>query len=240
MGSVDDLSSMPADFVWAVATSAYQIEGAVAEDGRRPSIWDAFAHAPDRVAAGATGDAYRFSVAWPRVVPGGDGPVNRAGLDFSERLADALLEAGITPYPTLYHWDLPPPLEDRAGWTVRETAELFAAYADNVAEALGDRVNNGTTLNEPTMAGAHAPGPADISVAVPASYRLLLGHGLATQADIEATVRIDGHIYRTRFGFCHVDFETRRAFHQGQWPPRYAGIIDSHHARGTAQHRVTA
>jgi beta-glucosidase len=243
---------MPANFVWGVATSAYQVEGAVAKDGRLPSIWDTFSHTPGRVADGATGDtacdhyhrwprdiklmkelgvdAYRFSVAWPRVVPGGDGPVNRSGLDFYERLVDALLDAGITPYPTLYHWDLPQFLQDRGGWTVRETAELFAAYADNVAAALGDRVDNWATLNEPTIAawvghlvGVHAPGLSDIGAAVPASYHLLLGHGLATQAirgrvsgaqvglaqlvipcepasdreaDIEATTRFDGHMNR--------------------------------------------
>jgi beta-glucosidase len=186
---VDDFSWVPANFVWGVATSAYQIEGAVAQDGRLPSIWDTFSHTPGRVAGGATGDvacdhyhrwrddiemmkalgvdAYRFSVAWPRVVPGGDGPVNPAGLGFYERLVDALLEAGITPYPTLYHWDLPQALQDRGGWTVRETAELFAAYAAIVAGALGDRVTDWVTLNEPRcsawighLEGRHAPGIA--------------------------------------------------------------------------------
>ena len=168
---MDDLSWVSANFVWGVATSAYQIEGAVTEDGRLPSIWDTFSHTPGRVAGDATGDvacdhyhrwrhdielmkalrvdAYRFSIAWPRVIPGGDGPVNPAGLAFYDRLVDALLEAGITPYPTLYHWDLPQVLQDRGGWAARETAERFAAYSAVVAAALGDRVTNWVTLNEP-------------------------------------------------------------------------------------------
>ena len=249
---MDDLSWVPANFVWGVATSAYQIEGAVTEDGRLPSIWDTFSHTPGRVAGDATGDvacdhyhrwrgdielmkalrvdAYRFSIAWPRVIPGGDGPVNPAGLAFYERLVDALLEAGITPYPTLYHWDLPQALQDRGGWAARETAERFAAYSAVVAAALGDRVTNWVTLNEPRcsawighLEGRHAPGIKDIRAALPASYHLLLGHGLAAQAiransagahvglvnllsacepasdreaDVEAAARFDGHANR--------------------------------------------
>jgi beta-glucosidase len=209
--SVHDLTSFPADFTWGVATAAYQVEGAVAEDGRSPSIWDTFSHTPGKVDGGDTGDvacdhyhrwpediaimkelgvnAYRFSIAWPRVVPGGSGPVNPPGLAFYDRLVDALLEAGITPFPTLYHWDLPQVLQDRGGWAVRATAEHFAAYASYVASALGDRVSDWTTLNEPLcsawighLEGTMAPGLTDIAVAVPASYHLLLGHGLATQA----------------------------------------------------------
>jgi beta-glucosidase len=209
--SVHDLTSLPADFAWGVATASYQIEGAVSEDGRSPSIWDTFSHTPGKIDGNDNGDvacdhyhrwpedialmkelgvnAYRFSVAWPRVVPGGDGPVNPAGLAFYDRLVDALLEAGITPYPTLYHWDLPQVLQDRGGWPARETAEHFAAYASHVASALGDRVTEWTTLNEPLcsawighLEGKMAPGLSDIAVAVPASYHLLLGHGLATQA----------------------------------------------------------
>ena len=206
-----DLTSFPADFTWGVATAAYQVEGAVSEDGRSPSIWDTFSHTPGKVDGNDNGDvacdhyhrwpedialmkelgvgAYRFSVAWPRVVPGGDGPVNPAGLAFYDRLVDALLEAGITPYPTLYHWDLPQVLQDRGGWPARDTAEHFAAYASHVASALGDRVTEWATLNEPLCSawighldGTMAPGLTDIAVAVPASYHLLLGHGLATQA----------------------------------------------------------
>ncbi|MGA4856256.1 GH1 family beta-glucosidase [Streptomyces koyangensis] len=206
-----DLSGLPADFTWGVATAAYQIEGAVAEDGRAPSIWDTFSHTPGKVAGGDTGDvacdhyhrwpedlalmkrlgvdSYRLSIAWPRVHPQGDGPVNEAGLAFYDRLVDALLEAGITPNVTLYHWDLPQALQDRGGWPARETAEHFAAYASTVAERLGDRVSRWATLNEPLcsawighLEGTMAPGLRDIDAAVKASYHLLLGHGLAAQA----------------------------------------------------------
>jgi beta-glucosidase len=249
---MDDLSVFPDGFTWGVATSAYQIEGAVAEDGRSPSIWDTFSHTPGKVAGGDTGDtacdsyhrwpedlglmkelgvgAYRFSIAWPRVVPGGRGPVNQAGLDHYDRLVDALLAAGITPYPTLYHWDLPQTLQDKGGWAARDTAAALADYATVVASRLGDRATNWVTVNEPRCAawighleGRHAPGLADIDVAVPASFHLLLGHGLAAQAvraaapgarvglvnvlhtcepasgraeDIAATARFDGHVNR--------------------------------------------
>ncbi|MET7641346.1 GH1 family beta-glucosidase [Streptomyces sp. NPDC005438] len=205
------LDTLPDDFLWGTATASYQIEGAVHEDGRSPSIWDTFSHTPGKVANGDTGDvacdhyhrwpedlrlmrelgvdAYRFSLAWPRVVPGGDGPVNKAGLDFYDRLTDALLEAGVTPFPTLYHWDLPQVLQDRGGWPARETAEHFAAYASAVAERLGDRVQHWATLNEPLCSawighyeGKMAPGITDIQQAVNASYHLHLGHGLAVAA----------------------------------------------------------
>ncbi|MFF2852169.1 GH1 family beta-glucosidase [Streptomyces sp. NPDC058001] len=206
-----DFAALPDDFAWGVATSAYQIEGAVAEDGRSPSIWDTFSHTPGKIDNDDTGDlacdhyhrwredielmkqldvdAYRFSIAWPRVVPGGDGPVNGKGLDFYEELVDALLAAGITPSVTLYHWDLPQVLQDRGGWTERDTAEHFASYASAVAERLGDRVTHWTTLNEPLcsawighLEGRMAPGLTDLTAAVRASYHLLLGHGLAAQA----------------------------------------------------------
>ncbi|OON72159.1 GH1 family beta-glucosidase [Streptomyces tsukubensis] len=206
-----DQAALPADFLWGVATAAYQIEGAVAEDGRAPSIWDTFSHRPGKIAGGDNGDvacdhyhrwrediglikelgagAYRFSVAWPRVVPGGFGAVNTKGLDFYDKLVDGLLEAGITPFATLYHWDLPQALQDRGGWPERETAEHFATYAAVVAEKLGDRVKNWATLNEPLcsswighLEGTMAPGRTDITAAVRTSYHLLLGHGLATQA----------------------------------------------------------
>ncbi|MFD5205445.1 GH1 family beta-glucosidase [Streptomyces anulatus] len=208
---MSDLNALPADFTWGVATAAYQIEGAVAEDGRSPSIWDTFSHTPGTIDGGDTGDvacdhyhrvpediglikqlgadAYRFSVAWPRVVPGGDGPVNKAGLDFYDRLVDGLLEAGVTPFATLYHWDLPQTLQDRGGWTVRETSEHFAAYASHVVERLGDRVKDWATLNEPLcsawighLEGRMAPGLTDLTAAVRASYHLHLGHGLAVRA----------------------------------------------------------
>jgi beta-glucosidase len=208
---VTDLSALPSDFTWGVATSAYQIEGAVAEDGRSPSIWDTFSHTPGKVDGDDHGDvacdhyhrwpediaimrdlglsAYRFSIAWPRVVPGGDGPANPAGLAFYDRLVDGLLEAGITPFATLYHWDLPQALQDRGGWPERDTAEHFASYASVVAETLGDRVRDWATLNEPLcsswighLEGRMAPGWTDLTAAVRASFHLHLGHGLATQA----------------------------------------------------------
>ncbi|MFJ5292608.1 GH1 family beta-glucosidase [Streptomyces sp. NPDC088348] len=208
---MNEYNSLPAEFTWGVATAAYQIEGAVAEDGRSPSIWDTFSHLPGKIDNEDNGDvacdhyhrwrediglmkqlgvdAYRFSVAWPRVVPGGDGPVNEKGLAFYDRLVDSLLEAGITPFPTLYHWDLPQTLQDRGGWPARETAEHFAEYAAVVARRLGDRVKDWTTLNEPLcsswighLEGRMAPGLTDITAAVRTSYHLHLGHGLATQA----------------------------------------------------------
>ncbi|MEU6285430.1 GH1 family beta-glucosidase [Streptomyces sp. NPDC047028] len=206
-----DLAALPHDFLWGTATAAYQIEGAVAEDGRTPSIWDTFSHTPGKVANGDTGDvacdhyhrwrediglmrrlgvnAYRMSVAWPRVIPGGTGPVNPKGLDFYDRLVDALSGAGITPSVTLYHWDLPQVLQDRGGWPERDTAFAFAEYAAQVAARLGDRVKLWATLNEPScsawighLEGTMAPGLTDLTAAVRASYHLLLGHGLATRA----------------------------------------------------------
>nr|WP_202445800.1 GH1 family beta-glucosidase [Streptomyces sp. SID4941] len=206
-----DLAAFPRDFVWGTATAAYQIEGAAAEDGRSPSIWDTFSHTPGKTENGDHGDeacdhyhrwpedialmkrlgtgAYRMSTAWPRVLPAGDGPVNAPGLDFYDRLVDGLLEAGLTPNITLYHWDLPQALQDRGGWTVRDTAEHLAAYASVVAARLGDRVTRWATLNEPLcsgwighLEGRMAPGLTDLTAAVRASYHLLLGHGLAAQA----------------------------------------------------------
>ncbi|MFJ8344837.1 GH1 family beta-glucosidase [Streptomyces sp. NPDC094153] len=211
MSDAIDLAALPQDFRWGTATSAYQIEGAVAEDGRSPSIWDTFSHTPGKIDNDDHGDtacdhyhrwrddialmnrlgvnAYRLSIAWPRVMPDGDGPVNPKGLDFYDELIDGLLAAGITPSVTLYHWDLPQTLQDRGGWPERETAEHFAAYASVVAERLGDRVSHWTTLNEPLcsawighLEGKMAPGLTDLTAAVRASYHLLLGHGLAAQA----------------------------------------------------------
>jgi beta-glucosidase len=201
----------PEGFVWGAATAAYQIEGAAAEDGRAPSIWDTFSHTPGAVHDGDTGDvacdhyhryqadvalmaelglaAYRFSVAWPRVQPDGTGPANPAGLDFYDRLVDTLVGHGIDPIVTLYHWDLPQALEDRGGWPARETAYRFAEYAALVQARLGDRVRTWITLNEPWCvaflgygAGTHAPGRTDPAAAFAAAHHLLLGHGLAVQA----------------------------------------------------------
>ncbi|WP_420707728.1 GH1 family beta-glucosidase [Streptomyces sp. NRRL F-5135] len=201
----------PPDFLWGTATAAYQIEGAVHEDGRTPSIWDVYSRTPGKVLGGDTGDvatdhyhrwredidimsslgvgAYRFSVSWPRVRPTGSGQVSQSGLDFYRRLADGLLEKGIQPVATLYHWDLPQHLEDAGGWPARETAYRFAEYAALVAEALGDRVRTWTTLNEPWCSaflgygsGVHAPGRTDPADALRAVHHLNLGHGLAVQA----------------------------------------------------------
>jgi beta-glucosidase len=198
----------PADFCWGAATASYQIEGAHDEDGRRPSIWDTFCRIPGRVANGDTGDvacdhyhrmpsdvglmselgldAYRFSVAWPRVVPEGTGPVNPAGVAFYDRLVDSLLEHGIAPFVTLYHWDLPQALDDLGGWLNRDIAGWYAEYTAVVVDALGDRVRDWTTLNEPWCAsvlsyaiGEHAPGHRDPAEAMVAAHHLMLAHGSA-------------------------------------------------------------
>jgi beta-glucosidase len=205
-------ASFPDRFLWGAATAAYQIEGAATDDGKGQSIWDTFSHTPGKVYHGDTGDvacdsyhrypedvevlkrlgagAYRFSVSWPRVLPEGRGEVNAKGLDYYSRLVDALLEAGITPVPTLYHWDLPQALQDAfCGWAGRDVAEAFASYAAVVAEALGDRVHRWITLNEPWVVsnvgyrwGRHAPGHFDAGQAVAANHHLLLAHGLGVQA----------------------------------------------------------
>jgi beta-glucosidase len=201
----------PDGFVWGAATASYQIEGAAREDGRGPSIWDTFSRTPGKVFAGHTGDvacdhyhryrddvalmaelglaSYRFSISWPRVRPDGAGPVNSRGLDFYDRLTDELIGKGIDPVITLYHWDLPQTLQDRGGWTVRETSEAFAEYAQSVYARLGDRVRTWTTLNEPWCSaylgyasGVHAPGIQDPTSAFAAVHHLLLGHGLAARA----------------------------------------------------------
>ncbi|ARQ70218.1 GH1 family beta-glucosidase [Streptomyces marincola] len=208
-----DLSTerFPEGFAWGTATASYQIEGAVHEDGRLPSVWDTFAHTPGKVFRNQTGDVaadhyhrwpedvslladlgvthYRFSLAWPRIQPEGYGPVNGAGVDFYSRLVDSLLDHGITPWVTLYHWDLPQPLEDAGGWPRRETAEKFAEYAALIHQRLGDRVRDWTTLNEPWCAaflgyasGHHAPGRTDGAAAMRAAHHLMLGHGLAVEA----------------------------------------------------------
>jgi beta-glucosidase len=201
----------PEGFSWGAATAAYQIEGAVAEDGRTPSIWDTFSDTQGKVLGGHTGHvavdhyhryrddvalmkrlgltAYRFSVSWSRVQPAGAGPANPAGLDFYRRLVDELLTNGIEPWLTLYHWDLPQPLEDAGGWPARDTAGRFAEYASIVHSALGDRVKHWTTLNEPWCSsfvgyanGEHAPGRRDAASAVRAAHHLLLAHGHAVDA----------------------------------------------------------
>lgn len=211
-------ADFPPSFKWGVATSSYQIEGAVAEDGRTPSIWDTFCRVPGAVVGGDNGDVacdhyhrmpqdvalikslgvdtYRFSVAWPRVQPRGRGPVNPAGLAFYDRLTDELLASGIDPWVTLYHWDLPQELEDAGGWPNRDTAYRFADYAMMVFDRLSDRVGTWTTLNEPWcsawlgyVTGVHAPGRKDFDAGVAAVHHLLLGHGLATQRMKAAATR---------------------------------------------------
>jgi beta-glucosidase len=201
----------PAGFTWGAATAAYQIEGATDVDGRGPSVWDTFSHTPGKVRGGDTGDIacdsyrrypedadllrslglmdYRFSISWPRIIPDGAGQVNQAGLDYYKRLLDALGERGITPAATLFHWDTPQALQDRGGWSNRDTALRLADYAAVVGEALGDRVKRWITLNEPLVVahnghriGVHAPGLRDNAAAAATTHHLLLGHGLAAAA----------------------------------------------------------
>lgn len=215
----------PEGFVWGTATASYQIEGAVTEDGRGPSIWDTFSHEPGRIIDGTTGDvacdhyhryrddvalmaelgirSYRFSIAWPRVVPTGAGAVNPAGLDFYGRLVDELLLRGIEPLATLYHWDLPQSRQDDGGWTNRDTAARFADYAAVVGAYLGDRVPMITTLNEPWCAaflghssGVHAPGITDNAAALAAVHHLNLAHGLGVAA-LRSTLPSSGQVSLT-------------------------------------------
>jgi beta-glucosidase len=201
----------PREFEWGAATAAYQIEGAAFEDGKGLSIWDVFCQQPGRIQTGENGDvacdhyhryredvalmrglgltSYRFSVSWPRVLPFGVGPANSKGLDFYDRLVDALLEAGIKPCVTLYHWDLPQAVQDRGGWIERDTAAHFAEYAKLMFDRLGGRVTRWITHNEPlvtAMAGHRlgflAPGIQDLAATARVVHHLLLSHGLAVQA----------------------------------------------------------
>jgi len=201
----------PAGFLWGAATAAYQIEGAVREDGRGESIWDRFAHTPGKVAGGDTGDAacdhyhrwaqdvdlmadlglqaYRFSIAWPRLFPDGSGRPNARGVDFYKRLVERLHARSIRPVATLYHWDLPQALQEKGGWANRDTAWRFQEYAAAAFRELGEGVDDWTTINEPWCAaflgyalGQHAPGLTDWPAAVRASHHLLLAHGLAVRA----------------------------------------------------------
>lgn len=200
--------TFPENFIWGAATSSYQIEGAWNKDGKGESIWDRFSHTPGKIEDGSTGDvacghyhrwredvalmkeiglhAYRFSLSWPRLLPQGRGRANPAGLDFYSQLVDALLEAGIEPFVTLYHWDLPQALQDQGGWPARTTAEAFVEYADLVSRRLGDRVKSWMTFNEPFVSaivgyleGRHAPGHTDLDEALAAAHHLLLAHGWA-------------------------------------------------------------
>lgn len=204
-------ATIPADFTMGVATAAFQIEGAVRDDGRGPSTWDTFMAQPGRIADGSDAsvatdhyhryredvglmaelgvDSYRFSLSWPRIQPTGSGPVNKAGLQFYDRLIDELLAAGVSPMVTLFHWDMPEPLQKAGGWMSRDTASRFADFALIAAEAFGDRVDQWITLNEPTTVtlngyalGVHAPGATLMFDALIAVHHQLLGHGLAVQA----------------------------------------------------------
>ncbi len=198
----------PTGFLFGAATSAYQVEGGADEDGRGPSIWDTFSAKPGAVVHGDTGaiacdhyhrvetdldllaglglTGYRFSIAWPRIIPDGTGAVNQKGLDFYRRLADGLLARGVRPMGTLYHWDLPQPLQDAGGWANRDTVAHFCDYAQVVLEALGDTVPQWATINEPFcgamighLQGRHAPGQVDLAAALASAHHLLLAHGQA-------------------------------------------------------------
>ncbi|UVJ38564.1 GH1 family beta-glucosidase [Arthrobacter sp. CJ23] len=211
-GAAEDLANrLHPGFTLGVAAAAFQIEGALTADGRGPSSWDAFAEKPGAIVDGHSPavacdhynrsdedialmrelgvDSYRFSLSWPRIQPGGTGPVNQQGLDFYDRLIDKLLQASISPMVTLFHWDTPLPLEHAGGWMNRTTAERFAAYAAAAAARFGDRVEQWVTLNEPVSValqgyavGVHAPGHSLLFDALPAAHHQLLGHGLAVQA----------------------------------------------------------
>ena len=218
----------PADFVWGAATASYQIEGAANEDGRGESVWDRFCATPGKVRNADNGavacdfyhrysddialmrelglDAFRFSIAWPRILPEGRGRVNAAGLDFYDRLVDELLGNGIAPYVTLFHWDTPQVLEDAGGWPVRDTVDAFAEYVEAVSERLGDRVGHWITHNEPWVVswvghgwGHHAPGRESESDALATAHHLLLSHGQAVEilrrnspsAEIGITLNLD-------------------------------------------------
>lgn len=198
----------PKDMKWGAATAAYQVEGAAYEGGRGPSIWDTFSHTPGKVVNGDNGDVacdsyhryeedvklmkelgievYRFSVSWPRVFPSGTGEVNQEGIQYYHNLVDALIENGIEPMCTLYHWDLPQALQDKGGWNNRETVEAFADYSAYMFKELSGKVKNWITINEPWCAsflsnfiGVHAPGNQDLQLATTISHHLLLAHGKA-------------------------------------------------------------
>jgi beta-glucosidase len=261
----------PDNFLWGTATSSYQIEGAWQEDGKGESIWDRFSHTPGNVIDGSNGDvacdhyhrwaddiaqmksiglkAYRFSIAWPRILPNGTGDINQAGLDFYSRLVDGLLAADIVPFATLYHWDMPQALQDRGGWPERETALAFVEYADVISRHLGDRVKNWITHNEPWCVsflshqiGEHAPGwkdnwPAALRVA----HHVLLSHGLAVPV-------IRGNSAGSEVGitlnFSWVEAASRSAADQvaARWADGYSNrwFVDPVYGRGYPADMVEA
>jgi beta-glucosidase len=266
------LSRFPNDFLWGTKTAAYQIEGSVDIDGRGPSIWDTFSHSPGATRNGDTGDvacdhyrrvdedldllgtlgarAYAFSVAWPRVQPSGSGAVNEQGLDFYRRLVDGLLQRSIVPVVTLYHWDLPQPLEDTGGWVSRDIAGRFSEYARIVADALGDTVSMWITFNEPWCSswlgygtGEHAPGLHDQGKAAAANHHLLLAHGMAVQvlraAMPNATIGIGLNLQPVRPATDHdedraasrrVDGNLNRLFLDPLFKGRYPADMLEHYA----------
>lgn len=261
-------TKFPDGFAWGTATASFQIEGATKEDGRGESIWDRFASVPGNILTGETGDpasdsyhrypediavmgelgvnAYRFSVAWPRIIPDGDGDVNAAGLDYYDRVVDALLAAGVTPFITLYHWDLPQALQDRGGWANRATVDAYARYTDIVVARLGDRVTQWMTHNEPWCVsilsheiGAHAPGLKNRKIALQVAHNVLVSHGLAVPiirsrcptaqvgivlnfnptypaTDSEADQRL-ARMYHAKFNLWFVDPVAGRGYPQDAW-----------------------
>ena len=274
-------SSMPSthndDFVWGVATSAYQIEGGAA--GRGESIWDRFSHTPGRVVDGSNGDdaidhihrwrediaimadlgvsAYRLSTAWTRVLPEGTGEVNQSGVDFYDRLIDELLSAGIAPWVTLYHWDLPQALKELGGWPMRSTVDAFAEYTDVVTGRLGDRVKNWITINEPWVAaflgyrdGIHAPGRRNWGDALTAAHNMLLAHGRAVPvvranaSDANVGIALDcrpsspasDHV-RDVYAQRHFDGFRNRWFFDPVFGRGYPeDIVDAYRLRGRFEH----
>lgn len=225
----------PKSFVWGAATAAYQIEGGYNEDGRGMSIWDTFSRQPGKVFNMDNGDvacdsyhrydedvallkqlgakAYRFSVAWPRIIPDGDGEINRAGLDYYHKLVDELIANGLEPYCTLYHWDLPQALQDRGGWDNRETIEAFVRYAEVMFKEFGGKIKHWITLNEPwcvsflsNYIGAHAPGEQDLQLAVNISHHLMVAHGKAVQKFRElGTQGVIGYAPNTEWNFPYTN-----------------------------------
>ena len=215
---MDSKLSFPKDFLWGAATAAYQIEGAWNEDNKGPSIWDTFSHTPGKTFKDQTGDVaadhyhrwkadvdlmktlglhmYRFSISWPRILPKGKGAINQAGIDFYSRLVDYLLEKDITPFITMYHWDLPQALQDEGGWINRDTVSYFSDYCRIMADKLSDRVTYWATFNEPAVVvmnghlfGSHAPGIQNFNAAVAVAHNLLLAHGMGVEAMRKAAHR---------------------------------------------------
>ncbi|MDL2355088.1 MAG: GH1 family beta-glucosidase [Pseudomonadota bacterium] len=253
------------DFLWGSATSSYQIEGAAFEDGRVESIWDRFAATPGKVADGASGavacdhyhrwpedfdlarslgmQAYRFSIAWPRIVPGIGAAPNRKGLDFYSRLVDGMLERGLQPWATLYHWDLPQYLQDAGGWNERATVDAYLAYVDAVTRTLGDRVKHWITHNEPwctaiigNYEGLHAPGLTDFRTALQVCHHVLLSHGKAVpliRSNVpDAKVGIALSLHPVRAASDSLEDTAALARHDGL---RYRWFLDPLFGRGYPQ-----